>query len=102
MTQSEILAGRIRHALAHLASVKEQKMIGGLAFMVDGKLCVGVYRGEELMLRCDPAMTDELVTKKGGRRAEMKGKPMAKGWVLISSEGITSGNRLPEGHPCRD
>ncbi len=58
--------------------------------MVNGKRCVGVYRGGELMLRCDPAMADELVTKKGARRAEMKGKPMAKGWVLIGFEGITS------------
>lgn len=90
MTHSEILADRIRQALAHLFSVKEQKMIGGHSFMVNGKLCVGVYGSGDMLLRCDPKETDELLTRKGARWAEMNGKPMAKGWVLISSEGLTS------------
>ena len=90
MADSEILADRIRQALAHISSVKEQKMTGGLAFMVNGKLSVGVFRREYMLLRCDPEVTDELLTRKGAQWAEMKGKPMAKGWVLISSEGLTS------------
>jgi len=90
MTYSEVLADRIRQALAPLSSVKEQKMFGGIAFMVNGKMCVGAYSGGELMVRCDPDRADELVTRKGARQAEMKGKPMAKGWLLVSSEGTTS------------
>jgi TfoX/Sxy family transcriptional regulator of competence genes len=90
MPYSEILAARIRRALAHLSSVKEQKMFGGIAFLVQGKMCVGVYGGENMLLRCDPQMADELLTKKGVQRAQMKGKPMAKGWLLIGSEEIAS------------
>lgn len=90
MAYSESLAERIRQALAPLASVKEQKMFGGIAFMVNGKMCVGAYSGGDMMVRCDPDMADELITKKGARQAEMKGKPMAKGWLLIGSEGTTS------------
>jgi TfoX/Sxy family transcriptional regulator of competence genes len=90
MTYSEALADRIRQALAPLSSVKEQKMFGGIAFMVNGKMCVGAYSGGEMMVRCDPERADELVTRKGARHAEMKGKPMAKGWLLVSSEGTTS------------
>lgn len=90
MTYSEVLADRIRQALAPLSSVKEQKMFGGIAFMVNGKMCVGAYSGGEMMVRCDPDRADELVTRKGARHAEMKGKPMAKGWLLVSSEGTTS------------
>lgn len=91
MADREALTDRVRQALAHLPSVKEQRMTGGLAFMVNRKLCVGVYgKGGDLMLRCDPATTDELLTKKGARWAEMGGKPMAKGWVLVSDEGITN------------
>lgn len=90
MAYNEALADRIRQALAPHAAVKEQKMFGGMAFLVHGKMCVGAYSGGEMMLRCDPAMADELVTKKGARRAEMKGKPMAKGWLLIGSEGTAS------------
>lgn len=58
--------------------------------MVNGKLCVGVYSSGDMLLRCDPEMADELLTRKGARHAEMKGKPMAKGWLLIRSEGIAS------------
>jgi hypothetical protein len=92
MTPGEILTDRIRQALTHLSSVKEQRMIGGLAFMVNGKLCVGVYSSGEMMVRCDPQMTDELLTKKGVRRGEMRGKLMTKGWLLISPEGIAGEN----------
>src|SRR4051794_18638689 len=90
MAYSEILADRIRQSLAHLSSVREQKMFGGIAFLVNEKLCVGAHSSGDMILRCDPEVTDELLTKKGARGAEMKGKPMTKGWLLISSEGITS------------
>ncbi len=43
-----------------------------------------------MLLRCDPEVVDEMLTRKGARRADMKGKPMGKGWLLISSEGMTS------------
>lgn len=90
MAYSEVLADRIRQALAPLTPVKEQKMFGGLAFLVNGKMCVGAYSGGEMMLRCDPDRVDALVTRKGARHADMKGKPMAKGWLLIGSEGTDS------------
>jgi TfoX/Sxy family transcriptional regulator of competence genes len=94
MAYDEMLADRIRQALAAVPGVKEQKMFGGMAFLVHGKMCVGAYSGGDMMLRCDPDRADELVTKKGARRAEMKGKPMAKGWLLIGSEGTASSEDL--------
>ena len=39
-------------------------MFGGIAFMVNDKMCVGVDK-DNLMVRCEPEMTDELLTKKG-------------------------------------
>lgn len=85
-----MLANRIREALAHLSDVKEKPMMGGLSFMVNGKMCVRAHRNDELMLRCKPEMTDELLLKKGARRFEMKGKSNMKGWLLISPEGTSS------------
>lgn len=91
MAYSEELADRIRQALAHRSSVREQRMFGGLSFMVNGHLCVGASRSGDMLLRCDPAVVDEMLTRKGAQWAEMKeGKPMGKGWLLISSEGMTS------------
>ena len=87
MAYSETLADEVRYALAHLPSVREQKMIGGLSFMVNGKMCVSVFGDDDVLLRCDPAMADEFV-KKGARYAEMKGKPMSKGWLCIRSSEI--------------
>ena len=89
MAYSEKLAERIRKKLSHLPIVEEQKKMGGISFMVNGKMCVRAIR-DEIMLRCAPEMTDELLTKKGARRFEMKGKPMMKGWLLIANEGTNS------------
>jgi TfoX/Sxy family transcriptional regulator of competence genes len=90
MAFNEKLADRIRESLSEVRGVKEKKMFGGIAFMVKDKMCVGVDK-DDLMLRCDPAETDALLTKKGARIFDLSGKPM-KGWLLIGSEG-TSGKK---------
>jgi len=66
----------------------EKKMFGGVAFMVNDKMCVGVDK-DDLMLRCEPANHDELLSKKGVRPFDLTGKPM-KGWLLIGPEGTKS------------
>lgn len=90
MAYNEELADRIRQALAHLSSVREQKMFGGLFFMVNGHLCVGAAKNGDILLRCDPEVVDEMLTRKGARWADMKGKPMGKGWLLIDPEGTAT------------
>ena len=52
-------------------------------------MCVRVDK-DDLMLRCEPEMTQELLSMKGAKRFEMKGKPMMKGWLLINSEGTNN------------
>jgi TfoX/Sxy family transcriptional regulator of competence genes len=84
------LANRIRKAFSSLTNVKEQQMMGGIVFMVKGKMCVGVYRMDSLMLRCDPERTEELLLKKGAKRFTLKGKPLKKGWLIVSPEAIKS------------
>jgi hypothetical protein len=46
MAFSELLAGRIRQRLADLPVIEEKEMMGGLAFMVNEKMCVGVIKDE--------------------------------------------------------
>jgi TfoX/Sxy family transcriptional regulator of competence genes len=55
MAFSELLAGRIRERLADLPVIEEKEMMGGLAFMVNEKMCVGVIK-DEMMCRIDPAL----------------------------------------------
>lgn len=53
MAYNEQLGNKIREALQHLPNVTEKVMFGGLCFMVDEKMCIGVVK-DELMCRFDP------------------------------------------------
>jgi TfoX/Sxy family transcriptional regulator of competence genes len=87
MAYDEKLANRIREGFENVPKVKEKEMMGGLCFMVNDKMCVGIFRGE-LMCRVDP-MKSELLEKRGATRMEMGGKKM-NGFLIISDEGIKS------------
>lgn len=87
MAYNENLVGRLRKALSDVPHVKEQEKMGGVSFMVNGKMCVRAHSDGNLMMRCPPENTEELLTKKGASRFVMKGKPMMKGWLVISPEG---------------
>jgi TfoX/Sxy family transcriptional regulator of competence genes len=88
MAYNEQLADRIREKLMHLSNVEEKRMMGGLTFMLNDKMCVGIFRNE-LMCRIDPDLQDELVEKRGCRAMEMKGRKM-NGYVLIDDTGMSS------------
>lgn len=87
MAYSEELADKIRTALARVRKVAEKRMFGGIAFLVNGKMCVGVDKAD-LMVRCDPERTDELLSKQGVRVFDLTGKPM-KGWLLVGPTGTS-------------
>ena len=88
MAYNEKIAERIRTALAGTNHLVEKKMFGGLAFMDKEKMCLGVDK-DDIMLRCEPEMTDELLSKKGARPFDLTGKPM-KGWLLVNAEGTSN------------
>jgi TfoX/Sxy family transcriptional regulator of competence genes len=86
MSYSETLAKKIRKALSHLHHVKEKKMFGGLAFMVNDKMCITAGPGR-IMCRIDPDLHEEAIKKKGCRSVIMKGREY-KGFVHVDEEGI--------------
>jgi TfoX/Sxy family transcriptional regulator of competence genes len=86
MAYDEKLADRIREFLVDLPKVDEKQMMGGLTFMVNDKMCVGVIKGE-MMARIDPEKYDEALEKHGCRPMDFTGRPM-KGWIYISPEGL--------------
>jgi TfoX/Sxy family transcriptional regulator of competence genes len=90
MAYSEILAERVSLALGKTPEVEAKKMMGGLTFMVDGKMCVGIA-GEDLMVRLDPEAKAAALKKKGCREMEFTGRPM-KGFVFVGPEG-TKGDK---------
>ena len=88
MAYNTKVAERIREYLADLPDLKieEKKMFGGLAFMVNGKMCVNVS-GERLMCRFDPDLTQEISDKKGYAPMLMKNKEY-KGYCYVDPEGF--------------
>jgi TfoX/Sxy family transcriptional regulator of competence genes len=86
MAYDERLADRIREILVDQPVIEEKQMMGGVAFMVNHKMCVGVIKNE-MMARIDPEVYDDALEKQGCRPMDFTHKPM-KGWVFISPEGI--------------
>jgi TfoX/Sxy family transcriptional regulator of competence genes len=86
MAFNEKISDRIREALADLPKVEERYMFGGVCYMVNGKMCIGVAK-DEMMCRIDPALEEEVLEKPGCRPMDFTGRPM-KGYVFISEEGM--------------
>ena len=89
MAYSEKLADKVRQHLAGTKNLVEKKMFGGIAFMVNDKMCIGVDK-DDIMLRCEVDETDELLKKKGARIFDISGGRPMKGWLLVSPEGTSS------------
>jgi TfoX/Sxy family transcriptional regulator of competence genes len=77
-------ARRIRH--------EPKRMMGGLCFMVKGKMCVGVEKNR-LMARIGPEAYDDALTRKGCRPMDFTGRPM-RGFVFVELEGLQSDKDL--------
>ena len=93
MAYDEYLADRIRNNLkSKNVLFNEKKMMGGLAFMVDDKMCIGVMKNT-LMARIDPEIYNEALKRKGCKVMDFTGRPM-KGFVLIEPEGIDTDEDL--------
>lgn len=90
MPYNNKLADRIRIYLADIPRIKieEKEMFRGLAFLVNGKMCVNVS-GDELMCRYDPALENEVTEKVGFRPMLMKGKQL-RGYCYVSENGYKS------------
>lgn len=85
MAYSEKLADQIRHRLAGLPHIEEKKMMGGLTFMYNGKMCVGIIK-DDLMCRIDPALHETAISKKGCRTLDFTTRPMS-GFILVDESG---------------
>ena len=86
MAYSETLANRIRERLVTLSNIEEKEMMGGLVFMYNDKMCVGIIK-DELMCRIDPELHNTEVEKEGCREMDFTKRPM-KGYILIDDYGM--------------
>jgi len=92
MAYNENLANRIRERLSELIYVEEKQMMGGLTFMVNGKMCVGIIK-DELMCRIEPEFHEEAIEKKGCRTMDFTKRPML-GYIMVDETGMGSDKDL--------
>jgi TfoX/Sxy family transcriptional regulator of competence genes len=93
MAYNEKLANMTRELIAQThKNVEEKAMFGGLCFMVNDKMCVGVNKGR-IMVRFDPAKGEEVMEKEGTRPMEFTGRTM-KGFVYVDENVLTTKKKL--------
>ena len=93
MAYDEDLAERIRERVAGEDGLTEKRMFGGLAFLINGNMAVSASGQGGMLLRVDPAQTEELVRAPHARRFEMRGREM-DGWLRIDPNGVTTKRQL--------
>ena len=92
MAYSEDVARRVRACLGERPDLREQKMFGGIAFMLAGNMCVGVL-GDSLMARVGPDQYGEALTQPHARPMDFTGRSM-RGFVYVDPDGFAAADDL--------
>ena len=94
MAYDEQLAERVREQLVPQPGPAEKAMFGGVAFLLDGNMAVGLS-GDELMVRVGPERSDEALARPHTRPFDMTERPM-KGWVLVAPDALAGEQALAD------
>ena len=93
MAYDEDLADRIRELIAGEPGLAEQKMFGGLAFLIGGNMAIAASGQGGALVRADPAESDTLVATTDAEPFEMRGRAM-QGWLRVDSEHLRTEEQL--------
>ncbi len=88
MPYNQRLADDIRSRIGNHPGLTEKEMFGGIAFMIDGNMAVGVS-GDDLMVRVGKDAHDQAVAKPGARIFDLSARPM-RGWIVVAPEGLAT------------
>lgn len=92
MAYNTTLTNRIRERLEDLPAIEEKEMMGGLVFMVNHKMCIGVVK-DEMMCRIDPEFHGIAIEMTGCRTMDFTKRPM-RGYVMIDETGMRTQKEL--------
>ena len=93
MAYNEKLADMTRELISQSEKkIEEKAMFGGLCFMVNNKMALGVEK-DRLMVRLNPDIYEEVMEKEGCRAMDFSGKPM-KGFVFVDAEVLNTKKKL--------
>ena len=87
MAYDEELAGRIRALIGDEPAVTEQRMFGGLAFLIGGNMAIAASGQGGILVRADPHESDALVAASTARPMEMRGREM-RGWLRVEADDV--------------
>jgi len=93
MAYDEAFASRIRELIEGERGVTEQKMFGGLGFLVRGNMAIAASGQGGLLVRVDPEASDDLVATTSARPMEMRGRVM-RGWLRVDAADVKSKRQL--------
>lgn len=88
MAYDHVIADEIRSLLGTHPGLSEREMFGGITFLINGNMAVGVS-GDELMVRVGKEAHDEAVARPGATTFDMGTRPM-RGWVGVTREGFST------------
>jgi len=95
MPFNEQLAVRIREILSRFGdAVEEKKMMGGLTFMLKGKMCCGIMK-DSLMVRVVNTKYESTLRKPCCRVMDFTGKPL-KAFLLVDEPGFKTNQELSD------
>jgi len=95
MAYDEELAERIRALVGDRAGLTEQKMFGGLAFLISGNMAIAASGQGGILVRVDPEQSKELVATTPAEPMEMRGRQMA-GWLRVDTADVADDGALAE------
>lgn len=93
MAYDDDLADRIRALLSGERGVEEQKMFGGLAFLIGGNMAIAASGQGGLLVRADPGESDRIVGATAAEVMVMRGKPMS-GWLRVPADAVGTKRQL--------
>ena len=92
MALDEALAERIRQELARKKGIEKKKMFGGIGFLLNGNLLIGVWKNS-LCVRLGLEQAEPALSEPHAKEFDITGRPM-KGWVLVAPEGVADDQKL--------
>ena len=92
MAFDDNLAERIRKGLGRKKNIEEKKMFGGLGFLLNGKMLVGVWKNS-MIVRVGPDNYEVVLLEAHVKEFDITGRPM-KGWVMVEPEGVKDGEQV--------
>lgn len=94
MAYSESLARRIRYVFTRRRGITEKKMFGGVGFLLNGNMCVGVWK-DSLIVRLGPDQAGTALKEQHVVEFDITGRAM-KGWAMVEADGLETDEQLSD------